>query len=250
MAILPVSAAELNKKNNINFGKRRREIEEEYISSPKSSNIAKKVPIMVLMAMNPTLLNSQATLPAMAEENPDMIEVVAKPHYKNLDLSGIAEFEQTQNKQNNYPYGWAYFRNSRILYEKKAKGNEAPYTMVYSANKLSGQNQVYHVHLIEDGAGGSNRATDHPPEITKIIYHDLGDADEYCGAYVYEDIADKTGNKHIGTMWSEIRLDHNSAQDLINLITNHTKWENKTGIKFERTTNPNVIPPKLIKSEY
>ena len=92
-----------------------------------------------------------------------------------------------------------------------------------------------------------NNQNHEPPKVRELVYHDTGDGKEYLGIKILQNIY-KSGNNTMypdNTMEREVKLDDESAQFLLDLRTNDTKWNNTTDIKFSVTTNPKVMPPTV-----
>ncbi len=246
MAILPVSSINVNSRNSVNFGNK---YENNYEEAPAKCRLGgagkySTVPVIVLMAMNPSLLNSNAAnLPEKAIE-PNVIEAQVPEYDADVDEAAYVMSPELDDVEQSYPFGWRGLHYEKIQYSRAAQGNGMPHHMVYANTNMHAKDNVVNaVYLIKDGTGDSKNISHNPPLVNKLIYHDIGEKDEYCGVYVAEEIYDSKGYAH--TLNREIRLDHDTAQELINLITDHSKWENKTRIAFIRTKNPDLTPRKV-----
>ena len=52
-------------------------------------------------------------------------------------------------------------------------------------------------------------------------------------------------SEYKGTIRKEIRLDDDTAQKIIDLITNHSPYTNETTIRLEEVNTPNLHPVKV-----
>lgn len=80
-----------------------------------------------------------------------------------------------------------------------------------------------------------------------MIYHNIGKDKEFLGVLVYEEIYKEGQASPVGFLTREYRLDNESAQFLLDLNANSTKWLDKTGIEFKETTSPNIQSVKSYK---
>lgn len=64
-------------------------------------------------------------------------------------------------------------------------------------------------------------------------------------SYQQIDIIEKGTGKYKGTMRSEMRLDDNTAQLIIDLLTNHSKFKNNTLVNIKETINPMLAPIEI-----
>ena len=103
----------LNVVHNYNFGAKEKTDKEGRISSHRDSSIMTKVPVIVLLAMNPATLSS--AIPVMPEtDNPNNIVMLA-PEQKSVDKNTYVIAPELQDiQQINPPYGWEHFRFGKI----------------------------------------------------------------------------------------------------------------------------------------
>ena len=102
MAILPVSSVDFNARSNVSFA-RKNDSEGAPADRGMTAPLGKTVPVIVLMAMNPALLNSAATMSNLQgeEENPNLITMAEPAQNFEIDDPGNAKFEKL------------YFRSSK-----------------------------------------------------------------------------------------------------------------------------------------
>lgn len=203
---------------------------------------------MVLMALSLSSLN--AATPKTMEENPEAPKVVMvedMPEQEIGEATYVMSPElQGDTKQSSAPFGWPQLALCNIKYTQAGKSRMYEFDMVFATSKMNdyGKN-VGRVYLIPKDNLRPKTTAVHPPEVIGLIYHDIGDADEFCGAIVVEKLLDKNGNVR-GTMKSEVPLDRNSAQMIINLATGHTKWDDKTAIKIQTVQTSKLLTPKVM----
>ena len=238
MAILPVSCVDFKGKSNIKFG-HNDEHSREYATEPISANSSKAVPVMVLMALSPSLLN--AAVPKTTEEMSDAPKVVMVedlPEQEMTEATYVMSPELQGTRQSSAPFGWELFNSTHenIKFSMPAKGNGKNCHLVFTAPKTN-SNEIYSVYVVRDGRPGSVRMGDRPPEVQTLVFHNLGNPNEnFCSVITMESLLgpDRT---EIGSMMSEIMLDDESAQKIIDLVSGDTKWKNKTHMQIKEVSD-------------
>ena len=237
----------LNVVHNYNFGAKEKTDKEGRISSHRDSSIMTKVPVIVLLAMNPATLNS--AIPVMPEtDNPNNI-VMLTPEQKSVDKNTYVIAPELQDiQQINPPYGWEHFRfgkiqhSSNVVVDGKYNRDLVFYTPV--SMKRQG-NVVGEVFIVDPNKPGGHLITPHPPKIEKIIYHDIGKDKEFCSVKTVESLVDDSGN-YIGYAYRELRIDDDSANKLMALTLNKLEWKNATHIDFIVTKTADLAEPKIV----
>lgn len=237
----------LNVVHNDNFGAKEKTDKEGRISSHRDSSIMTKVPVIVLLAMNPTTLSS--AIPVMPEtDNPNNIVMLA-PEQKSVDKNTYVIAPELQDiQQINPPYGWEHFRfgkiqhSSNVVVDGKYNRDLVFYTPV--SMKRQG-NVVGEVFIVDPNKPGGHLITPHPPKIEKIIYHDIGKDKEFCSVKTVESLVDDSGN-YIGYAYRELRIDDDSANKLMALTLNKLEWKNATHIDFIVTKAADLAEPKIV----
>lgn len=237
----------LNVVHNYNFGAKEKKDKEGRISSHRDSSIMTKVPVIVLLAMNPATLDSK--IPTMPEtDNPNKVVMLA-PETKSVEKStyviapGLQEIQQKKP-----PYGWGYFRfgkiqhTSNIVIDGKYNRDLVFYTPALMKSK---GNVVGEVFIVDPNKPGGHSITPHPPKIEKIIYHDIGKDKEFCSVKTVEFLVDDSGNC-IGYAYRELRIDDDSANKLMALTLNKLEWKNATHIDFIVTKTADLAEPKIV----
>ena len=237
----------LNVVHNYNFGAKEKTDKEGRISSHRDSSIMTKVPVIVLLAMNPATLSS--AIPVMPEtDNPNNIVMLA-PEQKSVDKNTYVIAPELQDiQQINPPYGWEHFRfgkiqhSSNVVVDGKYNRDLVFYTPV--SMKRQG-NVVGEVFIVDPNKPGGHSITPHPPKIERIIYHDIGKDKEFCSVKTVEFLVDDSGN-YIGYAYRELRIDDDSANKLMALTLNKLEWKNATHIDFIVTKTADLAEPKIV----
>ena len=229
---------------NYTFGEKQKQQDDVIVQGPSSSNsLIKKVPVIVLLAMNPATLNS--AIPVIPEtDNPDKIVMLAPEQKADMNSVYVINPSVEQaSQQSAPPYGWARFNGAacNIKFSMPAKGNGANYHMLFTAMK-SDKEHIDDIYFVKDGSVGSVNAGDHPPKVQTLIYHNLGE-NSFCSVITLEDIlgSDRKSN---GSTLREIMLDDASAQKIIDLVSGDTKWKNNTHIQIKETFDATISKPK------
>ena len=231
----------LNVVQNSNFGAKEKTDKESRISSHRNSSMMTKVPVIVLLAMNPATLNS--AIPQMSEiGNQDQIVMLTQPTERNESVY-VTSPAIEQEEQSEYPYGWAYFSTHNILYKNKAIGNGADYTIIYAAIDRYSNKDVSNVYLVKEGQNTSSDPDIPPPKIIRLLYHNIGPDKEFVGAVLYEHIVNKNGELK-GSMHREVRLDDDTANHLMLMLASKTNLNNKTHIRLDETDSPTLMKIK------
>lgn len=224
MAISPVSQVSFN---SICFrGKdKNKENLNNIPQAPQRGSDLSKMPVVVLLTMLPNVVNPAES--KLFSENPTPTVLVDSP--------GSAQ----QQKQ--YPFGWRSLGNLKFQQIHKTIINGHPHhLMLASYNNNSNVDVVY---LVNDNIKGDSQRMGHtPPEVTGLIYHNLGPDKEFCGFRIEEDIYEN--DKYVGTKVSEKRVSDETAQIIIDLLQGDS-YINATHIKFIENKSANLMPAKI-----
>lgn len=245
MVIAPVNS--VNFKNNyasLNFGSRKNndtEGQEFNPSQRRNTTDLSKMPVVVLLAMTPAL--SEAKVP---ENYANIIPITTNYTKPEQDVSTYARFPETQETpQSKAPFGYQGLRNDavKLLHDFKINGVNC-HLILTSTGANKSTNIVDYAYIIYDNKKPDPRIMQSPPEITKLVYHNIGKDKEFCGVIIDEDIIGND-DKYKGTIRKEVRLDDNTAQILIDLITGYSKFKNESTIKLEEVKTPQMHPVKV-----
>ncbi len=230
----------LNIGKNYNFGSNEKSHEGVRTEGRADSTMLTKVPVIVMLAMNPATLNS--ALPMMPEtDNPNQIVMLA-PETNAAEKSSYVISPEMQ-QSNTPPFGWASLNFYDIKKVVHGKMPLAEFDMLFATTKNAGydyQHDVTHVFLIQKGGKVAKSMYTEPPKIEQLIYHNTGDGKEFYTIRVYEKLLDNDGNKTKG-MRSEMRIDNKSAQQLQKLLEDNSSWNNATLIPFTETNNRSTM---------
>ena len=243
MAILPVSSVDFNARSNVSFA-RKNDSEGAPADRGMTAPLGKTVPVIVLMAMNPALLNSAATMSNLQgeEENPNLI-TMAEPaqNFEIDDATYVMQPETARETQNSKNYILGPRR--KALKVDQLKNFDDTYDIVYTSSSTFGEGAIEMIYFFENGEldyGKSGR-------MDALVFHNLGKEEEYCGAYIIQPIYDNK-NEYVRTIAYELELPNDIAQTIINILSDGDPWENKTPIKFIETKNKYTTPAKVIKT--
>lgn len=234
------------RNGNINFGEKQRVHEGAPVSRPSGVSDLAKVPVIVLLAMNPATLNS--ALPTMPETaNPNKITILAPENITSPAQTYVIDPLEIEQSRPRNPFGWAYLRDGKIQYNSKVKVNDnREMDLVYftrtGVKKI--ENEVFEIFIIDPQKKGSAKLTPHPPRIQKIIYHDIGKDKEYCSVITKGHLTNDSGSA-IGNEYQEIKIDDDTANKLLAFTLGKSEWENDTDIEFETTTREGINQPKV-----
>lgn len=209
------------------------------VSIPIISETPKATPVMVLMALSPSLLN--AAVPKTMEESPNapkVVMVVDAPEQEISETTYVMSPELQGTQQSSAPFGWEIFKSThkQIKFSMPAKGNGKNCHLVFTAPK-NNNSEIYSVYIVRDGKPGAVRMGDHPAEVQTLVFHNLGNPNEnFCSVITMESLLGPNRTE-IGTMMSEIMLDDESAQKIVDLVSGDTKWKNSTYMQIKEVTD-------------
>lgn len=147
---------------NYNFGTREKSHEGVRTEGRADSSMLTKVPVIVMLAMNPATLNS--AIPMSPDfDNPNQIVMLA-PQVKKDELS-YTTFQEAQ--QSKHPYGWGYLSYGKIQHIISTKvNNYKDMDIVFFTPTRKGgiDNEVSEIFLIDKNLKGCKRVVPHPQE--------------------------------------------------------------------------------------
>lgn len=246
MAILPVSSVNLESKSIINFaGDKEVEPKREPKRGSKAAKYA-SVPVIVLMTMNPSL-SAQAA--EMNSPKPKQITMEMPYSPTEIDAEEMYAYDAApvEAPQASYsakaPFGWESMEDRNIVYSTTALGNGEKRYLVFTQSVMNKEKEVSTIYFIKAGSKSPDPYTA-PPRIREFIYHDLGKKDEYCSVKLLGPIVQN--GKDMGNEYYEERIDDQTAQILIDLLSNKSEWTDRTRIKFSVTKDPNIAKPERV----
>ena len=215
---------------------------EQHLEMNNQQRSLKRVPVVVMLAMSPAMLNSSVPEQYMPMNAQELTEVVAQIPSED---AATVDFREVQETQQNYPLGVAFFNRFKIQEIIPAVVGGAKANIVFTKPvKIGADKDVYNVYYIKNSYKDDNSYHE-PPKVKELIYHNLGEGKEFLGIKLYESIHKKDGSE-VG-MISELKVDDKTAQYLLDLRTGDTKWNNKTLIDFSVTQSPKVLPPRVLE---
>ena len=238
MAVLPINS--VNTRNHtLNFQGRKRKAEknisEERYEQPNQAGKMVTIPVAVLMALATTSLNAKTPANQEFDRNIDQTELLAY-----VSPSEQSTTQQPEKTKDYYTYLNKLKNAGRVIKTIEVPGRES-YTMVLLRDEALREGErdfcdriilLPHQQVDFDKNGNFQEA----PEITKLIYHDIGD-NEFCGVFV--ECMRKVNNKYT-TKSGEIKLPDDAANIIIRLLNNKSDYVNFTDIKFERTQSADL----------
>ena len=231
MAISAISGVNINKthRNNISFGQNNGEAETSPQQGPKRASNFVKVPVIMLMTLSPSLLNSTAT--ATEKYQDDF-------NYPQTEQLYAMAAPEPQSSTSSTPRRSSYVRPEVVQYQKTFTSGGKQYTMYYVHDeKAENPNSKYvsEVYFVPKGyqpvkVSRANSDDNRPPKLVGIIYHDLPNGKEFVGGKITEITCDKYGHED-SRKWvtKEIVLPPDIANGLMDLVKGRTKF---------------VVPPK------
>ncbi len=225
--------------NNISFGNSKKHEKHNNVSVPEtlSSNYV-KVPVILLMAMSPlTEANSKTPL----TEKPLTTQIAAAPN-SEAESAPYVILPEAQEVQQAPLSNWGIFRNSTVKSVKSATVAGEPNRMVFTTTGNS--NSIERIYLVSNNDKPSQNPFIQPFRVLSLVYHNIGADKEFCGVVVKKDVYDSDEN-YKGTIKTEKRIDDKSAQLIIDLLTNHTQWNNETSINFVEVSTPKLMPTEV-----
>lgn len=95
-----------------------------------------KAPVIVLLAMNPSLLNSKVPVINNLDELAQKIEVVSQLPEENIDeATYVMSPEVEQTRPQDAPYGWKCFKNEYIRWTNNGKADGKNCKVIFSILK-------------------------------------------------------------------------------------------------------------------
>ena len=166
----------------------------------------------------------------------------------DISTKGMNALTSVQSSQQDYPLGIPFFSTRKVQEIVPAVGNGVKAYLVFTRLKKQGaDNDVMEIYYVEHSYQDDN-PEHQPPRVDGLIYHDLGEDNEFLGIRIFEYLYPADGRQEV--MYREVKLDDTSAQYLIDFSTGDTKWNDKTdlfGLHYEETTSPKVMMPRIIK---
>ncbi len=256
MAIAPINGISVRQNYNstVNFtGRRQNEEGDDRQPLRRSTNNMAAVPVVVLMAMTPGMLNGKQPVTVLPANEMNITEVLAQaPEIEEATyVTNAEEFNQI-----NWPYSLASLSNEKIQLSKVFKSNGNYYNLVMTKFKTSDAPRIVNnVYLFKSDSRGNVDKEFFPlydsytstPTVMRLIYHKPESGNEFCGALVSQDLMNKQGNID-GYMQYEVKLPDDIANVLIDLLATdgNSKWDNRSSVGFQKTTSAKIQSPYVV----
>lgn len=252
MVIMPVSgidaASSVNKYTS--FGHRRNDVEDiPAIPEHRGANNLAKVPVVVLMAMSPAMINAGQPKTNIETELPAKTEMVAAPSKLDTEAldeltaayPGVEEMQQADDGRSVVMRNKDFSRFDKIVdIESFISGGQKKY-MVFAAYKSDEPNAVSSVYIVPSNNKNTERRL---PRVSELIYHDLGSAKKnFCSVKIYYDPG-KNANGRYERLYKDERIPDEIANKFVELLTGRSGYNNRTRIKFSTTNSAALQPDK------
>lgn len=209
----------------------------------RSNNLA-KVPVVMLMAMSPAMMDAKTPVTNLSEMEEAKTEMVAPIPIDSEELDEMTtiapDFSNPQNAQTKAPFGVTSLLGQKIYHYDTFMKDGKKHYIVYSSIRTP--DYVDKVSVFPEGF--PNKSGVLLPWVEELVYHDLGKGKEYCGIIVRS--VNKLQNGRYKTTYEEVRLPDECAQTLIDLLANYSKMKNNTSIEYSETKSAQLRQTKTI----
>ena len=245
MAIVPINGISVrqNHSNMVTFSGRNEEKSSLDTRLPKAS-AAKAIPVIVLMAMNPSLLNTASMAKAAPLETEALTEIVAENNRVSdvdestyvMGMSGAESLSNLTPGQRKYLNA----RNKYIVYKKDA-GNGG----ILVFEKLIKPDEAKFIKYLPGDSNYEGNMFE-TPTVRLLIYHNIGKDKEYCGVLTRVRVKDPNHPNGEYFLDKEYRIVDEVANDLIHLVTDDSEFKNTANLKWLETTSPDLLPTEKV----
>lgn len=228
------------RNSNINFGEKQRAHEVAPVSRPSGVSDLAKVPVIVLLAMNPATLNS--AIPTMPEtDNPNKVVMLA-PETKSAEKSTYViapEVEETQQSGNDFILP-RETQTALKIQDFDYLGHK--YKVVYASDGDTPENEINNIYFFKD-----NRKMN-PGNLFGLIHHETVEGKTFEGALIKTELY--RDNKLKAIMESEIELPKYVSDFMYNVINNKTNFKNGLYLVTLYKSSSSVVKTPEIVSKY
>ena len=206
--------------------------------SHKANPLA-SIPVIVMLAMAPLSTDGKQPTQSAPIDNAHITELVAA-----VNPNAPKVYAVTQTPEKEAPLGIEYLSSRRAQKVLPCLGNKQPANLLLTTSRGDNEeNRVTRIYYVQNDYDKSQYKE--PPYIQSLIYHDLGEK-SFLGIKTIERFRVKKGDDYERkTFISEVKLDDEAAQYLIDFLAGDTNFKNSTNIKFEETKKSRVQPPKV-----
>ena len=204
------------------------------------SPVVAKVPVIVLLAMNPATLNSK--IPTMSEtDNPNKVVMLA-PETKSAEKSTYVispELQEVEQSGNDFILP-RETQTALKIQDFDYLGHK--YKVVYASDGDTPENEINNIYFFKD-----NRKMN-PGNLFGLIHHETVDGKTFEGALIktplYRD------NKLKAIKESEIELPQYVSDFMYDIINGKTKYKNGLYLVSLYKSNSSVVKTPEIVSKY
>lgn len=243
MSIAPLSLGNVQNSYSTNFLGRKHNNnnhkgkEQSWVKAVSSTDLS-KMPVMMLVALSPIV--SDAKLPENTENNiynSDKTEMTLSPKQnKSEGLTYVVSPEVEQNTYPNAPFGYRELSNHYINFHHKFYSNGEEYNLIFTSKEF--RNKAANIYIIPTN-NANHSQHEYAPKVRSFIYHDLGGENDFGGAVIDSYAIDRATGKMV-LVRAEMRLDDETSQKIVDLITGHSNLENTTDVKIKITHDANL----------
>lgn len=198
----------------------------------RRSNNLVKVPVIVLMAMLPAMMNAKTPVTNLSETNGAKTEMVAPILIDSEELDEMTTiapyFSNPQNAQTKAPFGVTSLLGQKIYHYDTFMKDGKKHYIVYSSIRTP--DYVDKVSVFPEGF--PNKSGVLLPWVEELVYHNLGKGKEYCGIIVRS--VNKLQNGRYKTTYEEVRLPNEVAQNLIDLLADDSTMKMRLPLSIQR----------------
>lgn len=228
------------RSNNFSFGEKQRVHDNVPVENSNRASDLAKVPVIVLLAMNPATLNSK--IPTMPEtDSPNQIVMLA-PETKSAEKSTYVispEVEETQQSGNDFLLP-SETQTALKIQDFDYLGHK--YKVVYTSDGDTPENEINNIYFYKD-----NKKMN-PGNLFGLIHHETVEGKTFEGALIktplYRD------NKLKAIKESEIELPQYVSDFMYDIINGKTKYKNGLYLVSLYKSNSSVVKTPEIVSKY
>ena len=229
MAVLPVSSLSFKNSNSLSFGKTKHENDKSPVTTPPKSHKGAAVPVIVLMAMSPALMNSAAAMGKGELDNGNNIEVVAdlpssKSNAPTYVMVSPKYVEGTAPAQN-VTRPWLQ-PSEKVVYQRSFVANGVKYN-IEGSSKIDDKT-ITKLLFVPDGFKQVKTTIGFktmPPRFTELVFHDNGnDDDAFLGVVLDHFTSDANGSKPRNILY-EMRLPSDVGMELFKLLSGEAGYK-------------------------
>lgn len=212
-----------------------------------SANLA-KVPVVVLMAMSPAMLNANQPETKAATRLAPKVEVVQNmPEVAEVeDMSDVAPFEAPEIQQGKVtaPLGQMDLFGKRVVLHETFMNNGKKYHLVFTQLDHHRKDLVDQVYIYPDGFKSEYGVS--LPRVTEFIVHNVPGQELWGSVVIRESKMDKIG--FVDT-YKDVRLPDGPAQKILDLIQDSTDFTDNSKVEYSRT-NSAALRKTVVKKSY